>query len=344
MKVGVLPPFIYTIPPQGYGGEIQVWDLCEPLGRLGVEVHLFALPNSRCPPNGVLHYVPRSTWHDFWLKEQYPVRFYRRILLDLDVVHDWTHSHFTHDFFRDRLDKRNVVSTPWGTAIPRPFYRERLVVWSRFHRECALQQGWPATTKIVHGGVNTDFYCPGESEKDDYFLWFARWHPTKRPEFTMDLAKETGISLVMSGSSEESPDHQYYFQQYSEKAKDYENVRIVKMPLDETHHAFKRELYRGAKALILPYFQEAFGLITCEALSCGTPVIGSDEGALPEIIKRGETGFLCKTDQDYVNAVRNVDSLSPEACREDAVKRWNRERVAREYLEVYEAVADGEVF
>ena len=305
---------------------------------------MFGIPRSEVPPNGFLHYVPKGTWDDFLLKEQYPVRYYRRVLLDMDVIHDMTHSHFTHDFFAYRLDKRNVVNTPWGTLLVWPFCRERLVVWSRFHRECALQQGWPETTKWVHGGVNTDFYRPGESEKGNYFLWFARWHPTKRPEFAMWLAKETGINLVMSGSSEESPDHRYYFQLYSERAKAYENVRIVKMPLDETHHAFKRELYRRAKALILPYFQEAFGLITCEALACGTPVIGTNEGALPEIIKHGETGFLCKSKEDFINAVRNVDSLSPEACREDAVARWNRERVAKEYLEIYKAVANGEVF
>ena len=160
----------------------------------------------------------------------------------------------------------------------------------------------------------------------------------------MELAEETGISLVMSGSSEESPDHRYYFEIYSNMAKAYENVRIVKMPLDKTHHAFKRELYQRAKALILPYFQEAFGLITCEALACGTPVIGTDEGALKEIIQHGETGFLCKNKEDFINAIRNVDSLSPEACREDAVKRWNRLRVGREYLEIYAAVANGEIF
>jgi len=341
MKVGIIPPFVYTIPPRGYGGEIFVWDLACGLSELGVEVHIFGVPGSEAPPNGYLHYVPEGNW---FVAEQYPIRFSRSLVLSFDIIHDMTHSHFTHDFLFYRLGRHNVLSTPWGTMIMRPFCRENLVVWSRFHRKCALQQGFPESTRWVHGGVNTDFYCPGNGDKGDYFLWFARWHPSKRPDFAMQLAQQTGINLVMSGSSEESPDHQYYFNIYSKMAEGLENVKVVKMPLDSSHHQFKRELYRRARALILPYFQEAFGLVTCEALSCGTPVFGTDEGALPEIIRHGETGFLCRNDEEFVQAVRCADSLSPEKCRSDSLERWDRRRVAREYLKIYEDVANGVSF
>jgi len=73
-------------------------------------------------------------------------------------------------------------------------------------------------------------------------------------------------------------------------------------------------------------------------------VIGTHKGALPEIIKPGETGFLCRSKEEFIEAIRNVDSLSPEACRKDAVTRWNRERVAKEYFEIYKAIVGGEVF
>lgn len=320
-----------------------MWDLACGLSELGVEVHLFGIPGSRTPDNGFLHLVPKSNWTNFWVVDGYPSRFYRSLLMEMDVIHDMTHMHFVHDFFDMRLDKRNVMSTPWGTSIVRPLCRNRLVVWSKFHLNCALQQGFPSTSKYVLGGVNTDFYCPS-NQKEDYFLWFARWHPSKRPDFVMQLAEDTGINLVMSGSSEESPDHQYYFNIYSKMAEKMNNVKVIKMPMGPGHHEFKRELYRRARALILPYAMEAFGLITCESLSSGTPVFGTSEGAMPEILRHGETGFLCKNREDFINAIRNVDMLDPKACREDSVARWDRRRVARDYMKVYEALASGEDF
>jgi len=347
MKIGVIPPPIYTCPPQGYGGEIQTWDLCEALGRLGDEVHLWALPNSQCPPNGYLHYIPSGNLSDFWLKEQYAVRYYRETLMEMDVVHDWTHSHFTHDFLAMRLGKTNVLSTPWGSLIQRPFWRQNLVCWSNFQKDLAIQQGFPASTRVVWGGINTDFYQPDPNrpyEKDGYLLFMGRMHPTKRPDLFIELARRMPEeNFVLSGSFGKvgTPDHAYYGQFYREMSNGIPNLVI------EPDVSFKRqlEMYQRAKALIFPSMGECFGLVLVQSLASGTPAICSNEGAFPEIIQEGKTGFLCELNlEDYMNAIRNVDSLSPKACRADAISRWNRERVAKGYMEIYKEVASGAVF
>ncbi len=48
-------------------------------------------------------------------------------------------------------------------------------------------------------------------------------------------------------------------------------------------------LYAGADLFILPSFDEGFGLPVLEAMACGTPVIASNGGALPEVV--GDTGM-----------------------------------------------------
>ncbi|MEM2904995.1 MAG: glycosyltransferase [Candidatus Bathyarchaeia archaeon] len=340
MKVGIVAPNIYSVPPARYGGEIMVWDLCEGLAKLGVEVHLFAIPGSRTPTGGYLHYIPRSNWDNYWIMEQHTLTCYRRLLTEeLDLIHCWTHLQYMADWAFWRKDKR-ALSTPWGVPPTRPLNKYNLVAWSAFQRQAAIQMGFPETTKFVHGGCNTDYYTPSpDYAKDDYILWFSRWHPCKRPWIAMQVAKELGVNLVMSGSSSDSPDHAYYFEQYRPYA-DSPNIKVVTSP----SHEEKRELFRRARALIFPSVQEAFGLIAVEAMACGCPLILSREGAFPEIVEQGVTGFLCEKMEEYKNAVRNIDRIDPRMCRRVAVERFSRDRTAEGYLKIYREVAEGLVF
>ena len=149
---------------------------------MGVEVHLFALPGSQVPKNGFLHYVPSCELEAFHMFEQSPIKFYKEMILDPEFMwHDFTHSHIVHDFLHWH-GKTNVISTPWGAWIIRPTYRDNVVCWSKFHRELALKQGYPESTRYVYGCTNTEVHCPDKDapfEKGDYFLFYARMHPDK---------------------------------------------------------------------------------------------------------------------------------------------------------------------
>jgi len=322
------------------------WDLAEALGQLGIEVHLFSLPQSQVPTGGFLHYVPECTLENYWIYEQALIKFYKKMLDDPEFVfHDWTHTHIIHDYLHWN-GKSNVISTPWGVFIQRPFYRQHLVTWSRFQRGLALQQGFPESTRFVLGGTNTDQFCPDPDkpfEKDGYFLFCARMHPDKRPDLFLKLAEAfPNEEFVLSGSfgKTATPDHAYYGKLYREMAEKLPNVKIVADPTKQE----QIELYRRAKAVIHPSYSECFGLVLIESLACGTPIIASRDGAFPEIIVEGKTGWLASNMAQYVEAVQNVDVLSPEACRKDAETRWSRERVAKEYLQIYEDVVKGEIF
>ena len=322
------------------------WDLSEALGKLDVEVHLFALPQSQVPSGGYLHYVPDCPLDHFWLFEQSVIKFYKKMLDDAEMVwHDWGHTHIIHDYLHWN-HKSNVISTPWGVFIQRPFWRQHLVTWSRFQRGLAVQQGFPQSTRYVHGGTNTELFCPDPDkpfEKDGYFLFCARMHPDKRPDLFLHLAEMfPNEQFVLSGSfgKTATPDHAYYGKIYEEMAQKLSNVKIVPDPTKQQ----QIELYRRAKAVIHPSLSECFGLVIVEALACGTPVIVSRDGAFPEIVIEGKTGWLCSNLQEYVSAIMNVDMLSPEKARKDAVERFDRSRVAKEYLQVYKEVALGSIF
>ena len=84
---------------------------------------------------------------------------------------------------------------------------------------------------------------------------------------------------------------------------------------------------------------ESFGLVVAECLMSGTPVITSNKGACPEIVTN-DVGFLCNSEDDYAEAVRNIGDIGPKACREYAMDRFHYLRMCREYAREYEREID----
>jgi hypothetical protein len=76
-----------------------------------------------------------------------------------------------------------------------------------------------------------------------------------------------------------------------------------------------------------------------EAIACGTPVIAWRNGAVPEVIEDGVTGFVVDSLEDVVHAVDRVGGLSRHACRSVFEERYDAARMAHDYLEVYRRLA-----
>jgi glycosyltransferase involved in cell wall biosynthesis len=100
--------------------------------------------------------------------------------------------------------------------------------------------------------------------------------------------------------------------------------------------ARKAEVIAGARALLFPVqIAEAFGLVAAEAMMSGTPVIGSRNGSLPELIAPG-TGFVCDALDDYVAAAERVHEIAPEACRARAMSEFHYRVMTARYVAEYE--------
>jgi len=107
----------------------------------------------------------------------------------------------------------------------------------------------------------------------------------------------------------------------------------------------KPTLYSGARALVFPSLYEGFGLPPLEALACGTPVIASNRGSLPEIV--GDGGLLLEPDDLEGLAAAMQKLLSDDTLREDLrekglahAARFSWEKTARETLAVYREVGE----
>ena len=76
-----------------------------------------------------------------------------------------------------------------------------------------------------------------------------------------------------------------------------------------------------ADVFLLPSELESFGLSALEAMACGVPVIGSDAGGLPEVVKHGETGFLLPVGDVEGMAARCLEILKDDARRGSWARR-----------------------
>jgi N-acetyl-alpha-D-glucosaminyl L-malate synthase BshA len=132
-----------------------------------------------------------------------------------------------------------------------------------------------------------------------------------------------------------------------EKAKE---LGVVDRVLFLGKHQSVDELLACADLFLLPSKNESFGLAALEALACGVPVIGSEMGGLPEVVRHGETGYLFPLGavEDMAEAAIGllVDdgkwSRFSKAARADSVERFSSGRVVPAYEVLYRDVLSGD--
>ena len=298
MRIALISNYTNCTPPKAYGSESYQWGLADTLGKMGHEVHLFATKGSKVPTGGFLHEIPTTEMGriDYGV-EVFIERTYHETLMGMDIVHDFSLDHIVAERLRHLYGKKEIINSINGRTynIPRPPFN--LVVGSLAWQADAKAHGINA--EMVYYAIDTDFYAPLAEPKEDYYLWISRFHPDKGIDLVLDLAEILGFPLKVAGSMQFA-DHKEYGEKYLERISGIPNVQYVQLPMDDTHHERKRELYQKAKAFLYPvsYF-ECFGMVVAEALACGCPVISTPNGAMPELVLDGTTGFICNNKQEF---------------------------------------------
>ncbi len=109
--------------------------------------------------------------------------------------------------------------------------------------------------------------------------------------------------------------------------------------IGEIGEAEKDSFLGEALALMFPIdWPEPFGLVMIESMACGTPVIAYRNGSVPEILEEGCTGFIVSSLDEAVTAIDSLTRFDRLKCREIFEERFSAERMATDYLNVYEDI------
>jgi len=159
------------------------------------------------------------------------------------------------------------------------------------------------------------------NNKQDYFLFLSRMTKDKGLTIAIEATRHLGCQLVVAGQGS------------------FEHLGYDSIPQHVDFVGFadlstRKELMKNAKALLLPsLYLEPFGGVIVEAMLSGTPVITSDWGAFSENNLHGITGFRCRSDEHFLWALKNIEKINPETCRQWAEKNFSLEKVATMYDE-----------
>ncbi|GAC1347297.1 MAG: glycosyltransferase [Acetobacteraceae bacterium] len=176
-------------------------------------------------------------------------------------------------------------------------------------------------------------------KKCRYALMLARVCPEKGLHLALDAAHAARTSLLIGGEIFPYALHQDYFA--NDVAPRLDRQRRYLGPLGFSQ---KRRLLAAARCLLVPSLvHETSSLVAMEAASCGTPVIAFRNGALPEVVEDGRTGFLVDDAAGMAEAIGRIGEIDPRVCRAVAGERFSLERMTGAYLERYQALAAQQV-
>jgi glycosyltransferase involved in cell wall biosynthesis len=189
---------------------------------------------------------------------------------------------------------------------------------------------------VIHHGIDAEKFPIGDGAGDaegEYLLFLGRMAPDKGAHRAIEIARKAGMRVLLAAKMREAWERAYYEEQVAPL------LGVDAVYLGEVSHERKIELLAGARALVFPIrWNEPFGMVMLEAFACGTPVLAFPEGAAPEVVEHGVTGFLCEDNQAMVEAVDNIGTIDRANCRAAAEGYFATPRMVADHVALYERV------
>jgi glycosyltransferase involved in cell wall biosynthesis len=340
MRIAQLSPPWLAVPPKGYGGiEWVVSLLADGLVDAGHDVTLFATGDSSTKAH--LEYVYDDAPGSRTIN---------------DPILDTTHTMFALRDARDRFDVLHVHSpfsalaaaVETGIPVVHTLHGSFTDEMKRLYSFAADRAWYVAISEaqkafdadlryggVVYNGIDMDRY-PLREEKEDFVLFLGRADPDKGWRRAVEAARLAGEHLISAVKIAHPREEEEWER----------NVKPVLPPDAEVRgeitHDEKLSLLQRAKAVLFPIdWPEPFGLVMTEAMACGTPVVATRRGSVPEVIEDGVTGWIVDV-EDYpaqaAERLRHLGDIDPRACRERVQRLFSKEAMVAGYEGVYERV------
>jgi glycosyltransferase involved in cell wall biosynthesis len=303
--------------------------LCDELVARGHQVTLFATGDSQTTAELRFLYergyeYDEELW-DWQLSEYSHVGHAYAHAAEFDVIHCHSY-HFGLPFIpfvnTPNVHTHHVQMEPGVISAYRRQPHVKLVTVSEFQAQ--IYAGRPNLELIPHG-IETAQFPFGQGD-GGYLLFLGRMIKDKGPAEAIEIARRVGMPLVLAGPAEE-----WFGEHVAPKIDGHDVTYVGRVDPPE-----RDRLLAGAAALLYPLlYPEPFGLVVIEAMACGTPVLGTAIGAVPELVEPGLTGYLADSWQGLAEFVPRAIALDRRAIRARAVERFDYRRMVDRHEALY---------
>ena len=329
----MIAPIAWRTPPRHYGPwELVTSLLTEALVRHGIDVTLFATLDSQTTAR-LAGVVPAPYGEDETIDAK--VWEYRHLAHMFERAAEFDLIHNQADFPAHAFS--GLVRTPMVTTI-HGFSSERIMPMYRPYQDRVHFVAISAADRhpdlryaaTIHHGIDIDAF-PFDPAGSEDLLFFGRIHPDKGPREAIEVARRAARPIALYGIVQ---DEGYFAREVAPLL----NGRTARFEGPVGGGARLAALGRARALLHLVNFDEPFGLSVVEAMACGTPVIASRRGSMPEIIEDGVNGFLVDTADEALAAVERVGELDRREVRRSVERRFHVDRMADDYIALYRSI------
>lgn len=336
LRIAQVAPVASPVRPgQRDSVEQLVAHLTEGLVARDHDVTLYATANSRTSARlrAIYEhgYDEQDDCWDWYRAESFNAALAFRHATDHDVIH--AHN-FNFALPFASLTETPLIDTPHTEISPEVIagYRQhpevRVVAVSEYQRRLL---GELSNVTVIPHGIPFETF-PFGTGTGGYLLFLGRMLADKGPAQAIRIARETGMPLILAGPAQNGYDVR------GEAGIDGERIRWV----GPVSAGVRNSLLAGAVALLFPLvYPEPFGLVLLEAMACGTPVLGTDLGAVPEIVEQGVTGFTAPSWEGLPDLVVAARGLDRAAVRRTAAGRFDIRRMIDRHEALYRQVVEG---
>ena len=337
LRIAHVAPVATSVPPQK-SGSVQTMTslLTEGLVERGHDVTLFA------PGHSTTRAKLHATFPLGYREDQsmWPWEMYELLNLAAAVERagEFDIIHYEAEYFPMSLAFTRLARAPVSQTLHHAPDPEELRLWQMYsdapfiaisREQARLLEGLNVAGVVPHG-IDTDRFLFNASH-DDYLLFLGRFTPGKGPVQAIEVAKRTGMRLLLAAAEE-----QYYHDAVKPLVDDKQIVYVGEVDFDA-----KVKLFGGARALLYPVQAgEPFGLVLAEAMACGTPVAALDRGAVRELVDDGVTGGVFGDIDAMVNGLSRVLTLDRAHVHAEAVRRFGIMPMVDGYVDAFRRIID----
>ncbi|MEU1082613.1 glycogen synthase [Streptomyces sp. NPDC005908] len=218
----------------------------------------------------------------------------------------------------------------------------------------------PARVHVVYNGIDTALYRPdpgtdaldriGLDRSRPYVLFVGRITRQKGVPHLLRAVRDIdpAAQVVLCAGAPDTPEIDREFRElYDELSRVRDGVHWIPQMLPRPEVI---QLLTHAAVFACPSVYEPLGIVNLEAMACGTAVVASRVGGIPEVVDDGRTGLLVDLDDGFEAALtRALDAVlgdpgaaraMGEAGRERAVTEFGWDAVARRTAGLYEEIGE----